>query len=95
LRINYPYNKVIIFYDSFRISDRPLKKATNLTLTSEVLEVAKKLGVNISKVCDAFIESLVKPEKERRWKLDNAVFISAYNQITADEGLPLDQWRSF
>jgi antitoxin CcdA len=85
----------MIIHDSSRISDRPLKKATNLTLTSEVLEEAKKLGINISKVCDAFLESLVKQEKERRWKLDNADFISAYNQITEDEGLPLDQWRSF
>jgi antitoxin CcdA len=85
----------MIIHDSSRISDRPLKKANNLTLTSEVLEEAKKLGINISKVCDAFLESLVKQEKERRWKLDNADFISAYNQITEDEGLPLDQWRSF
>jgi len=75
--------------------EKSLKKATNLTLNTEVLAEAKKLGINISKACDAFLESLVKQEKERLWKLENAKFISEYNQITDEEGLPLDKWRSF
>jgi len=75
--------------------EKSLKKATNLTLNTEVLAEAKKLGINISKACDAFLESLVRQEKERLWKLDNAKFISEYNQITDEEGLPLDKWRSF
>ena len=79
-----PYNK-----------EKSLKKATNLTLNTEVLAEAKKLGINISKACDAFLESFVKQEKERLWKLENAKFISEYNQITDEEGLPLDKWRTF
>jgi antitoxin CcdA len=75
--------------------EKSLKKATNLTLNTEVLAEAKKLGINISKACDAFLESLVRQEKERLWKLENAKFISEYNQITDEEGLPLDKWRSF
>ncbi|MFZ4062365.1 MAG: type II toxin-antitoxin system CcdA family antitoxin [Polynucleobacter sp.] len=85
----------MIIHNSSRIGDRPLKRATNLTLTSEVLEEAKKLGINISKVCDTFLESLVKQEKERLWKLENTKFIDEYNQLTDKEGLPLDKWRSF
>jgi len=27
--------------------------------------------------------------------LENAKFISEYNQITDEEGLPLDKWRTF
>ena len=53
---------------------KSLKRATNLTLNIEVLAEAKKLGINISKVCDAFLESLVRQEKERLWKLENAKF---------------------
>jgi antitoxin CcdA len=60
-----------------------------------VLAEGKKRGINISKASDAFLESLVKQEKERLWKLENAKFISEYNQITDEEGLPLDKWRSF
>ncbi len=75
--------------------EKSLKKATNLTLNTEVLAEAKKLGINISKACDAFLESLVRQEKERLWKLENAKFIREYNQITDEEGLPLDKWRTF
>jgi len=87
----------MIIHDNIRIynKEKSLKKATNLTLNTEVLAEAKKLGINISKACDAFLESLVRQEKERLWKLENAKFISEYNQITDEEGLPLDKWRSF
>lgn len=85
----------MIIHDSTRIQDKALKKATNLTLNTEVLAEAKKLGINISKACDAFLESLVKQEKERRWKLENAEFIASYNKTIEDEGLPLDNWRTF
>ena len=87
----------MIIHDTMRTynKEKILKKATNLTLNTEVLAEAKKLGINISKACDAFLESLVKQEKERLWKLENVKFISEYNQITDEEGLPLDKWRTF
>jgi antitoxin CcdA len=87
----------MIIHDNIRTynKEKSLKKATNLTLNTEVLAEAKKLGINISKACDAFLESLVRQEKERLWKLENAKFISEYNQITDEEGLPLDKWRTF
>ena len=85
----------MIIHDSTRTKDKALKKATNLTLNTEVLAEAKKLGINISKACDAFLESLVKQEKERRWKLENVEFIASYNKTIEDEGLPLDSWRTF
>jgi antitoxin CcdA len=71
------------------------KKATNITLSSDVLAEAKALGINISQSCDQFLRELVRNERERRWQQDNADFIAAYNQTVADEGLPLDKWRSF
>jgi antitoxin CcdA len=71
------------------------KKATNITLSSDVLAEAKALGINISQSCDQFLRELVRNERERRWQQDNANFIAAYNQTVADEGLPLDTWRSF
>ena len=71
--------------DSTQTQGRTTKKATNLTLNVEVLAEAKKLGINISKACDAFLESLVKQEKERRWNAENIEFINEYNQITESE----------
>ena len=81
--------------DSTQTQGRTTKKATNLTLNVEVLAEAKKLGINISKACDAFLESLVKQEKERRWNAENIEFINEYNQITESEGLPLEKWWTF
>ena len=71
------------------------KKATNITLSSDVLSEAKALGINISQACDQFLRELVRKERERRWQQDNEEFIVAYNQVVDAEGLPLDQWRSF
>jgi antitoxin CcdA len=85
----------MIIHCSIRTQEKILKKVTNLILNTEVLAEAKKLGINISKACDAFLESLVRQEKERLWKLNNAQFINEYNQITEEEGLPLDKWRTF
>jgi hypothetical protein len=32
---------------------------------------------------------------ERRWREQHAAFIDAYNRMVAEQGLPLDEWRSF
>lgn len=71
------------------------KRAANLTLSADVLESAKVLGINISQVCDAYLREVVRAEQERRWRQEHSDFISAYNSIVEEEGLPLDQWRSF
>ena len=71
------------------------KRHTNLTLPADVLSEAKKLGINISKVCDGFLRELIRQEKELRWKAEHAEFVSAFNAEIENVGLPLDQWRTF
>lgn len=73
----------------------PVRKATNVTLSADVLAEAKALGINISKSCDDFLRDLVARERASRWRGDHAEFIAAYNRTIETEGLPLDQWRSF
>ncbi|PKO55029.1 MAG: post-segregation antitoxin CcdA [Betaproteobacteria bacterium HGW-Betaproteobacteria-21] len=72
-----------------------VKKATNLSLSADVLAEAKGLGINISQACDEFLRDLVRTERARRWKTDNAGFIAEYNRIVESEGLPLTEWRTF
>ena len=93
--MNYAYDLLMMIHDSIRTQSKALKKTIHLTLNPQVLAEAKKLGINISKACDAFLESLVRQEKERLWKLENADFIASYNKTIEDEGLPLDSWRTF
>ena len=74
---------------------QPLKRATNLTLSADVLDAAKALEINISLVCDKYLRQMVTQEQERRWRSEHADFIAAYNATIEAEGLPLDQWKTF
>ena len=73
----------------------PLKKATNITLSADVLADAKAFGINISQACDGFLRERVKQERQRQWLSQNAEFIAEYNKTLETEGLPLDQYRNF
>lgn len=73
----------------------PAKRATNLSLSADVLEAARQLGINVSQVCDSHLREVVRREQERRWREEHADFIAAYNAILEAEGLPLDEWKTF
>jgi antitoxin CcdA len=66
--------------------DNAPKKATNLSLNSKVLEMARELGMNISQTVDALLAEEVKRRYWEKWKDDNQEAI---------EGLPLAKYRSF
>ena len=74
---------------------QPLKKATYLTLSVDVLDDAKALGLNVSQICDQHLREVVAQAKAQRWRSEYADFIAAYNHTVEQEGLPLDTWRSF
>jgi len=76
-------------------SGTPGKRATNLSLSVDVLDAAKALRINISQLCDNHLREVVRREQERRWREDHADFVAAYNATVKAEGLPLDEWRSF
>ena len=73
----------------------PGKRAINLSLSSDVLDAAKHLDINISQTCDNHLREVVRREQERKWREDHADFIAAYNATIEAEGLPLDEWKSF
>ena len=71
------------------------KRATNLSLSVDVLDAAKSLQINVSQVCDSHLRDVVRREQEVRWRSEHADFIAAYNACIETEGLPLDEWRTF
>ena len=71
------------------------KKATNISLSIDVLTAAKTFGINISQQCDQHLRTLVNQEKQRRWLAEHADFIASYNQGMDTDGLPLEQFRNF
>ena len=73
----------------------PAKRAINLILSSDVLDAARQLDINISQVCDSHLREIVRLEQEREWREEHADFVTAYNATIESEGLPLDEWKSF
>jgi antitoxin CcdA len=71
------------------------KRAANLSISSDLLDDAKALGINVSQVCDAYLRQVVQHEQALRWRSEYAAFIAAYNHDLDANGLPLDEWRSF
>ena len=75
--------------------DNAPKKATNLSLNSKVLEMARELGMNVSQTVDALLAEEVKRRYWEKWNEENKEAIEAYNARIAKEGLPLARYRSF
>ncbi|MEJ7137627.1 type II toxin-antitoxin system CcdA family antitoxin [Amphibiibacter pelophylacis] len=71
------------------------KRATNLSLSADILDAARSFGINVSQVCDSHLRQVVRQERERRWRDEHADFVAAYNATLDAEGLPLDEWKSF
>lgn len=71
------------------------KKATNVTLSVDVIAAAKAYGINISQECDAHLRDVVKKEQERRWLAEHADYIERYNELVETEGLALEMYRTF
>jgi antitoxin CcdA len=73
----------------------PAKKATNITLSMDVYQAAKSLGINISQVCEQRLREEIQLRKEQQWNEEHAEFLATYNRQVEEEGLALEEWRSF
>jgi antitoxin CcdA len=71
------------------------KKATNLSINSDLLRQAKELHINLSQTVEEHLAGLVREAKQKQWLAENAGFIAAYNKHIEKEGLPLEQYRTF
>jgi antitoxin CcdA len=71
------------------------RKATNLTLDSQLVEEARSLKVNVSRAAEAGIADAVRLEKLRLWQEENAEAIADTNAWVDRNGLPLAKYRVF
>ena len=62
------------------------KKATNLSINSDLLRQAKEYGINLSATLEASLEALIRKEKEKRWLEENREAIEAYNEQVRKHG---------
>jgi antitoxin CcdA len=73
------------------MSERQVRKrAVNLFVDSDLLEEARRLGINISEILERRLRAIVKTERERRWVEENRAALEAYNRRVARHGLLSD-----
>ena len=71
------------------------KKATNLSINTDLLKKAKAYGINLSKSFEAYLAELVKQKEQEMWEKENRRAIEAYNKRIKKQGCFSDDVRSF
>jgi len=71
------------------------KKATNVTVNSDLLRKAKAYKINISKNFEAYLAEVVRKREEQQWLEENAEAIEAFNESVEKRGLFGDKYRRF
>ncbi len=71
------------------------KKATSLTINSDLLKKAKEYKINLSKNFEAHLAQLVKKYDERVWREENKNAIEEFNKRVEKEGCFSDGLRRF
>ena len=71
------------------------KKATSLTINSDLLQQAKDLGLNISNCLEKTLEEKVREQKMKDWQEENKDAIVQYNKRIEQNGVFSDELRSF
>lgn len=72
-----------------------LKRATNVTLSSEVFAEARELGVNLSQACEKGLVAEIAVKRRERWLAENMDAIHERNAWVEKNGLPLAKYRMF
>lgn len=71
------------------------KRATNLSINSDLLRMAREFDINLSATMEIALAGAVKDEQRNRWLAENRDAIEAYNEHVAANGVFSDGLRGF
>jgi len=71
------------------------KRATNVSLNSDLLEQAKALGINVSRACERGLAEQIAELREKRWLEENREALESSNTYVEAHGLPLAKHRPY
>jgi len=71
------------------------KRATNLSINSDLLQKAKSYNINLSKSFEFYLSELVKKEEEKKWREENLQAIASFNERVEKQGVFSEDLRSF
>ncbi|UAA39277.1 type II toxin-antitoxin system CcdA family antitoxin [Paraneptunicella aestuarii] len=74
---------------------RSPKKATNLSIRSDLLAEAKRFNINLSATMEEALEKQVAKCLRDEWLKQNAESLDACNALTEKHGLFSDSYRVF
>ena len=71
------------------------KRATNVSVRSDLLSAAREAGVNLSATLERALTEELAEVKRKRWREENRDAIAAYNEHIDKHGAFSDGVRSF
>ncbi len=78
-----------------RETGAPLRRAINLSIEATLIDEARELGINVSRVCEEALRTQIRTERGGRWLEENKSAIADWNAYIAEHGLPLERYRVF
>ena len=78
-----------------RRSQTLAKRATNVSIRSDLLAAAREAGVNLSATLERALREEVSSVMRQRWRQENQDAIAAYNAYVDEHGTFSDKLRSF
>jgi antitoxin CcdA len=73
----------------------PIKKPTNLSIRSDLLEDARALDINLSAELEKHLTEVVRQRRAEQWLKDNREAIEAYHRYVEKNGVWSDGLRTF
>lgn len=71
------------------------KRPANVSVRAELLDKAKRLGINLSRTLEDRLAELVREAEAREWLARNRRALDAYNKRIEREGIWSDGLRGF
>jgi antitoxin CcdA len=71
------------------------KRATNVSVRSDLLAAAREAGVNLSATLERALMEELAEAKRKKWRQENRDAITAYNEYVEKHGTFSDGVRSF
>ncbi len=71
------------------------KKATNVSINSDVLDRAKALKINLSKTLEEQLVELLRQQRRQQWLAENRKALDEYAEYIEREGVFSDGVRLF
>jgi antitoxin CcdA len=71
------------------------KRATNVSVRSDLLAAARDAGLNLSASLERALQEELAEVKRKKWREENRESIAAYNEHIDKHGAFSDDFRSF